>query len=219
MQGFFMPLTFMTSDNWLLKTHLPLIANKYCFQLWEQYRFQLKVTVPRKTKLGDYRFRAKEKAHLITINSNLNPYAFLIVYLHEVAHCVTTIKHGLGTKPHGRYWQHEMILLLDPLLMQDIFPKEIEEALSSYLKAPKATSCAHPSLTRALRRYDPPSDLVALDRLPEGVEFLFQSRRYRKIKVRRTRVSCLEMGRKRTYLISKLAMIQPLGNNGNSGSN
>ena len=85
----------MTPDHWLLKNLLPSIVNNYCFQLYKKYQFRLKITAPRKTKLGDYRFRASNKTHLITINCNLNPYAFLIVYLHEVAHCITTIKHGV----------------------------------------------------------------------------------------------------------------------------
>lgn len=206
----------MTPDHWLLNAYLPSIAKDYCFQLYKKYQFQLKITAPRKTKLGDYRFRVSKKTHLITINCNLNPYAFLIVYLHEVAHCITTIKHGFGTKPHGRYWQDEMISLLDPLLRQGVFPKDIEQALFSYLKAPKATNCAHPSLTRALRRYDPASDLVALEQLSEGEEFLFQTKQFRKKKVRRTRVTCLELSRNRPYLISRLALVQPLGNSGNS---
>jgi len=218
LQGFFYALTLMTPDHWLLNTHLPSIANDYCFQLYKKYQFQLKITAPRKTKLGDYRFRPSKKTHIITINCNLNPYAFLIVYLHEVAHCITTIKHGFVTKPHGGYWQDEMISLLDPLMQKGIFPKDIEEALHSYLKAPKATSCAHPSLTRALRLYDPASDLVALEQLSDGQEFLFQTKQFRKKKVRRTRVTCLELSRNRTYLISCLALVQPLGNRGTVGT-
>ena len=217
-QGFFYALTLMTPDHWLLKNLLPSIVNNYCFQLYKQYQFQLKITAPRKTKLGDYRFRASNKTHLITINCNLNPYAFLIVYLHEVAHCITTIKHGFGTKPHGHYWQDEMVSLLDPLLRQGAFPKDIEQALFCYLKAPKATSCAHPSLSRALRRYDPASDLVALEQLSEGEEFLFQTKQFRKKKVRRTRVTCLDLSRNRTYLISRLALVQPLRNRGTVGT-
>jgi hypothetical protein len=210
-----MSLTFMTPENWPLKNHLPSIANNYCFQLWEKYKFHIKITAPRKSKLGDYRFRAHE-SHLITINNNLNPYTFLIVYLHEVAHCATTIKHGLGTKPHGPFWQHEMKSVVNPLLEIETFPQDIEEALISYLKAPRATSCAHPSLTRALGGYDPPSSLVALEQISEGEEFLFQTKQFRKEKIRRTRVFCLELSRNRTYLISRLAQVQPLGNNGNS---
>ncbi len=205
----------MTPESWPLYHYLPIIANDYCFQLWKKFQFNLKITRPRKTKLGDYRFR-KGKPHLITINNDLNPYAFLIVYLHEVAHCATIIKHGPRTKPHGSFWQHEMISIVNPLMEIGTFPNHIKEALSSYLKAPKATNCSHPSLTRALGRYDPPSSLVALEQLAEGDEFLFQAKQFRKKKVRRTRIACLELSKNQTYLISCLAQVQPLGNNGNS---
>jgi hypothetical protein len=113
-------------------------------------------------------------------------------------------------KPHGAHWQLELTDLLAPLIKKQAFPQDIETALESYLKAPKAASCSHPALTRALRKYDPPSSQRALEELAEGSEFEFQSRRYRKINTRKTRVSCLQMDTKRTYLISKLAMVQPV---------
>ena len=43
--------------------------------------------------------------HRISVNENLNPYAFLITLLHEVAHMTTWEKHRLRMRrcrPHGR---------------------------------------------------------------------------------------------------------------------
>ena len=200
----------MTPENWTLKNYLPVSTNDYCFRLWQKYQFQLKISAPRKTKLGDYRFRVKQKSHLITINGDLNPYTFLVVYLHEVAHFLNTIKNGLRTKPHGAEWQTEMVGLLDPLMEKDVFPEDISMALKLYLKSPKAASCSDPALTRVLRRYSPPTSQLALEQIAEGAEFVFQTRRYKKLKTRRTRVSCLQIPNKRIYLISKLALVDPI---------
>lgn len=198
----------MDLPDWPLRNYLPSNANRYCYQLWEKYRFQLKITAPRKTKLGDYRFRPDQKIHLITINADLNPYAFLVVYMHEVAHYLAFIKHGADTKPHGCHWQLEMRNLLKPLVNGAVFPNEIKQAILSYLRAPKATSCAHPELTRTLRLYDAVSDSKALEQLAEGAEFTFRNRRYRKLTTRRTRVTCLEIKSNRTWLIPKLALVK-----------
>jgi hypothetical protein len=200
----------MTPETWPCKIFLPAKANSYCFQLWSSNQFQLRITPPRKSKLGDYRYRPSQKTHLITINNNLNPYTFLVVYLHEVAHYYTSVEHGLYIKPHGDHWQKKMRSLLTPMMTTEVFPEDVLWALESYLKAPKAASCSHPNLTRALRKYDPPSNGVPLEQLQTGGEFWFRSRKYQKGEVRRTRVACIETGNNRKWLINKLALVEPI---------
>ena len=202
----------MTPETWPCKIHLPATANSYCFQLWSGDQFQLRITSPRKSKLGDYRYRPSQKSHLITINNNLNPYAFLVVYLHEVAHYRTCVKHGLQVKPHGYQWQSQMRSLLTPMMTTEVFPEDVLWALKSYLKAPKAASCSHPSLMRALRKYDAPSDGIPLEQLDEGGEFWFQSRKYKKGKLRRTRVFCVEADSNRKWLINRMVLVEPISN-------
>lgn len=208
--GFFYAQSLMKAESWPLAPYLPPSTNDYCIELWVKYSFELKVVAPRKTKLGDYRFKTGQNHHLITINKDLNPYSFLVVYLHEVAHCINTMKNGTGVKPHGRQWQEEMILLLLPLINEQVFPQDIKEALESYLKAPKATSCSHPELTRVLRKYDNPSSMVALESLANGAAFRFRSKDYRKLESKRTRVKCMEIKNQRHWLINKLALVHPL---------
>ena len=200
----------MKPESWPLTPYLPPSTNEYCSKLWKRYSYELKIVAPRKTKLGDYRYRAEFNHHLITINRDLNPYSFLVVYLHEVAHCITTIKHGTRVKPHGKHWQKEMVLLLTPLMSDQVFPPDIKKALESYLRAPKAASCSHPELTRVLRKYDSPTTMVALESIADGAAFIFRAKEYRKLELRRTRVKCLEIKSKRQWLISKLALVHPL---------
>ena len=202
----------MTAENWLFQPYIPSKANQYCFLLWEKSRFNLKLAAPRTSKLGDYRFRPKKNEHLITINRDLNPYQFLLVYLHEVAHYFNTIKHGMGVQPHGQQWQHELIELLNPMLEQQVFPESLIEAVRNYMETPKAASCSHRELTKALRRYDPPNSKVPLEQLADQVVFEFNQKKYRKLQSRRTRVLCLQLDSRRKYLISKLALVYAINN-------
>lgn len=210
MAWFFYALFSMIFETWPCKTYLPHSASFYCYQLWAKHQFQIKITGPRKTKLGDYRYRPKHRSHLITINNDLNPFTFLVVYLHEVAHYCASVQHGFNIKPHGYQWQKQMRSLLTPVMDSHVFPEDVLFALRSYLKAPKAASCSHPNLTRALRKYDPPSKGVPLEQLPKGSEFWFKSRKYQKGEVRRTRVACIETGINRKWLINKLALVEPI---------
>ncbi len=202
----------MNQANWIFRSYLPDSANLYCFDLWHKHQFQIKLSAPRKTKLGDYRYRPQPGTHLITVNRNLNQFAFLVVYLHEVAHFLTHIRHGIKVKPHGPEWQQEIRRVMTPLLNGAKLPQDILEAFTLYLKAPKAASCSHPVLTRVLRKYDPVSPGIPLEQIPEGDEFLFRSRKYKKIKVRRTRTACLETANNRRWLISNLALVLPVDN-------
>ena len=74
----------------ILKAHVPDDAVHYCLELWTSIPFNFKVKNNRTTKLGDYRYDRRNGAHSITVNMDLNEYSFLITYIHEVAHLLTT---------------------------------------------------------------------------------------------------------------------------------
>lgn len=200
----------MTPETWLVKPFLPPNANTYCFGLWRRYRFDIKITAPRQSKFGDYRFNSRGKSHRITINRDLNPYTFLLVFLHEVAHCHTAIRYGTKIKAHGPQWQKCMRELTQPLVKDNLLPLDLQLALQSYLGSPKASSCSHPQLTRALQKYDPASNLIPLEALKDGNEFFLQEKQFQRLQVIRTRVRCRDCKTKQIYLVPKLAMVKPV---------
>ena len=84
--------------------HFPPSVAEYCFQLWQDHPFDFIVSKTRDSKLGDYRF-SPQKGHQITVNHNLNPYSFLVTYLHEVAHLLTYQTYKNKVLPHGNEWK------------------------------------------------------------------------------------------------------------------
>ena len=102
--------------NRFLAPWLPAAALAYCAALWEQHQFELRVVRPRRTRLGDFTKKPHERPR-ITINSNLNPYSFLITYLHEVAHhIVYSVRYKKKIAPHGPEWKQAFRELLLPVL-------------------------------------------------------------------------------------------------------
>ena len=65
-----------------------------------RYHCQLKISKPRQSKLGDYRWPQKGKGHIISINNNLNKYSFLITITHEIAHMMISENHQNKVDPH-----------------------------------------------------------------------------------------------------------------------
>ena len=66
------------------------------------YKVHLTITRERKSVLGDYRHATHSNNHRISVNGNLNKYAFLITLLHELAHLLTFEKFGNRIPPHGK---------------------------------------------------------------------------------------------------------------------
>lgn len=185
--------------------------------LWvRQYNFDLKITEGRSTKLGDYRSPIKGKRHKITVNHNLNKYAFLITLVHEVAHLTAYEKYRHHIKPHGEEWKQEYKRLMIPFLHERILPNDVQKALTGYLVNPAASSCADENLLRTLKKYDKPSEtLVHLEDVPVKTIFKIAPERYfEKGEKLRKRFKCLELATKRMYLFSPVAEVtvvqQPL---------
>lgn len=127
-----------------------------------RYKIHLTITKERNSILGDYRHAINQKNHRISVNGNLNKYAFLVTLLHEIAHLLAFEFYGHRIAAHGKEWKHEYGKILAQFLLKKIFPSDIEKALMKSLQNPSATSCGEEHLMRVLRNYDARKDGVVL---------------------------------------------------------
>lgn len=188
--------------------HFPKSVAEYCFQLWNEYPFKFIISKSRHSKYGDYRYHPTT-GHSITVNHNLNPYAFLVTYLHEVAHLVTYLNHKNKVQPHGIEWKNNFKSLFEPILEEDLLPKELINALNGYLKNPAASSAAYAPLVEVLKTFDPINAFVLLKDLPENAIFTIKNLRLIKQKINRTRYFCIDPKTGKRYLVSKNANVLP----------
>ena len=192
--------------------HFPPKVAEYCFQLWHDYPFDFIVSKSRHSKLGDYRF-SPQKGHQITVNRNLNSYAFLVTYLHEVAHLLTYLTYKNKVLPHGEEWKNSFRTIFEPILEEDLLPDELINVLKSYLVNPSATSTGHGPLVDVLKTYDASNSSITLHTLPENQIFLLKNLELIKGKLRRTRYFCREANTGKLYLVAKNAQVTPLETN------
>ena len=192
--------------------HFPPKVAEYCFQLWHDYPFDFIVSKSRHSKLGDYRF-SPQKGHQITVNRNLNSYAFLVTYLHEVAHLLTYLAYKNKVLPHGEEWKNSFRSIFEPILEEGLLPDELINVLKSYLVNPSATSTGHGPLVDVLKTYDASNSSITLHALPENQIFLLKNLELIKGKLRRTRYFCKEANTGKLYLVAKNAQVTPLESN------
>lgn len=170
-----------------------------------------KIVKPRNTKLGDFRAGIGGQKHQITVNGDLNPYAFLVTTLHEFAHLETFIQYGNRVKPHGEEWKSTYRKLLLPAIDSGLLPQDILHALVNSLTSTKASSCSDVTLSRVLKNYDPPKEGVALlESLPKNTTFALQGKKFIKGELRRKRYLCEEVTTRRKYLVHALSEVNPL---------
>jgi SprT protein len=190
--------------------HFPPKVAEYCFQLWHDYSFNFIVSKSRDSKLGDYRF-SPAKGHQVTVNHNLNPYAFLVTYIHEVAHLTTYLAHKNKVLPHGQEWKSQFYVLFEPILDEELLPAELVKVLSAYLKNPAASSTGYQPLVDILKTFDMESPAgIPVHELAEGTAFQLKNLSFIKGKLRRTRYICKEINSGRNYLIAKNAHVLPI---------
>jgi len=192
----------------ILNQHVPHHAIDYTFQLWTQTAFELKLSKKRESKVGDFTFKRNSAIQRITLNHDLNPYLFLITYIHEVAHLRVHLHYGNRLEPHGTEWKKVFQNLMQPVLNESVFPPEILHILLRHMENPKASSFADRELTLALRKFDlVSSQQLMVSELPEGSIFKLQGKYFKKGKLKRTRVLCHEIKSKRQYLVPAEATV------------
>jgi len=203
-------------SNKLITQLSPFLPEKSAEQVVDwliEYKVHLKISKPRKSKLGDYRPPFNGKGHRISVNGDLNPYAFLVTFTHEVAHLITYNEYEGKVKPHGREWKGNYGELMLEHLKKEVFPKDLEKALAMHLRNPAASSCVDPNLIKALRKHDSPQKkaigLITVEEVAEGGYFQFPNdgRVFQKGRLMRSRYQCLEINSGRKFAVNKMAEV------------
>ena len=184
---------------------LPLGSTLLIKKWIHELDIDLRIVKPRKTKLGDFRFRSNRRL-MITINNDLNPFAFLITLTHEIAHAFVYKKHGRSASSHGREWKSMFKSLMLNFLAKDIFPRDILTSLSMHLIKPTSTTSNDIDLSLILREYDRKKELTIID-IKKGDHFIFSNRSFVKGVRLRKRFKCKEIQTNRIYLFNPLVNI------------
>ena len=194
----------------VLAKYLPPAFIEVVVDLMVKYPVRFKIVKPRKTKLGD--FRANHSGlHQITINSDLNPYSFLITTIHEFAHLVTFEEYKQRVKPHGKEWQLTYSNMIYPLIESGELPSDISSALLNSLINVKASSCTDQELYRVLLSYDKQEkDVQLLEHLEKNSVFHLNGKNFTKGNLQRTRYVCIDNSNRKRYLISALARVKKI---------
>lgn len=193
----------------ILKKYLPDQCVETIAGWIVQYDFKLKITKERNSRLGDYTSPRAGKNHVITINHNLNKFAFLITIVHEVAHLLTYTQHRDRVTAHGTEWKNNFKILMQPFLNTEIFPLEVFSALRNYMQNPGASSCSDMNLLKTLKLHDEDSNTVFLEYIPQNSLFKYSgSRIFQKGEKIRTRFKCLEIPSGEVYLFHSLIEVE-----------
>jgi SprT protein len=204
----------MVRDDWA--SRLPAGLLPHVAPLIAAHRVTVRLSRPRRSKLGDHRPPGRGVPHhRITVNENLNPYAFLTTLLHEIAHVTTWEKLRYRVRrypPHGKEWKREFARILEPAVAGGMLPDDITAALAAYMQNPAAASCSDRGLMLALARYDRELDdrprvedleAGAVFRVGNGLVFRLHQRL-------RSRYQCYEIASGREYRVHGLCRVEPL---------
>lgn len=190
-----------------LGQYIPSSSVDAVFDFMNRNCVRLHITRKRATKLGDYRWpQPRHNFHEISVNGDMNPYKFLIVLLHEMAHLNTHLLYKTHVQPHGHEWQEEYRKLLVAYIGN--FPDDVAEVLRRYTARIPLSNTIERELDALLRHYDAdyrPEAELTLDQLAPGTRFRLVARPqhiYLAQEKRRTRWICLNLDDSRQYLVA-----------------
>ena len=207
-----MEQSFIDNYKRSLAKYLPAAAVDSVFNYLAQHSVHLHITRERYSKLGDYRWpRQGHPFHEISVNGNLNPYHFLLVLLHEMAHLDTWQQYKNSIQPHGNEWQANYARLIN--LYLPLFPTDVSVLLQRYTARIPLSRTIEKQIDAQLRHYNPdytPSQDITLNDLTPGTRFLIASRpdhHFQALEKRRTRWICLNLADGKKYLVSGTAVV------------
>lgn len=173
------------------------------------YACGIRLTRPRRSKLGDFRPARPGQPALITLNGDLTPYQLLLTLTHEIAHLETWPSRSKRTRPHGPAWKKRFGELLLELADNPALDERFRKAVREHSARPKSSAMYDPALFHALRALEG-SEEIRLDSLSPGESFRFQGRIFTLEKVHRSRCLVRAQDNRSLYRITRLASIEPV---------
>ncbi len=161
----------------VLEKFLPKETYPFIARYVKKYNIELTIKAARKTVLGDYRSPYRGMGHRISINGNLNQYAFFLTLVHELAHLLTYELCGKNVESHGLEWKLTFQQLMNEVDMRQLFPSDVYYAIKNYMHNPAARSSSDVDLMRVFRKYNPIGDkaLLPIEELEEGTHFIIKN--------------------------------------------
>ncbi len=201
----------MEENRKILEKYFPANAINPVLKIIDTYpNLYFKITKSRTTKLGDFRVYHQKKQQ-ITVNHNLNPYHFLLTFLHELAHYLNYKQNGRKVKPHGNEWKLFYSSLILEYLNYGCFPDELYDDIRQYAQNPKASASGDGQLFIKISNYDKEIDqsLKYVFELEKGTIFATENGIiYRLEEKRRTRYRCINLKNNKAYLIHANARVK-----------
>ena len=196
-----------------LRRYLPESAVETIFTYFTQtHSIKFHITRNRVSKLGDYRWpQPHHQYHEISVNGNLNPYFFLWVLLHEMAHLETWETHKNTVPPHGHEWQQQYAQLI--ITHEIHFPQELRPLLHRFAKRIPLSHALSHEIESSLRQYDSgyvPHTVLTLNDLTPGDCFYVKAHpqpHFQAKEKRRTRWVCTALDSGNNYLVQGSAEV------------
>jgi len=177
------------------------------------YNIHLRITRERKTKLGDYSHPIINRSyHKISINGNLNKYAFIITFIHELAHLrVWNNNKFKRVQPHGIEWKNEYFSLLTSMNTSDFFAEEVQIAIINHLQKIKSSTAYDNQLMKILNKYNLNfKEQIFITDIEVGTRFSFRGRIFEKREKIKTRIKCKCITNSRYYTFSETTPIEKI---------
>jgi SprT protein len=194
-----------------LNHYMPAGASEKMLEYLHRYKVHLTITRSRKSILGDYRHATGSDHHRISVNGNLNKYAFLITLIHELGHLITFQQYGNSVQSHGKEWKQAYRHILEDFMKLKLFPADLHQMLLRSLHNLPASSCSDVNLTRVLKNYDEGDKTVLAEDIKEGSLFKTSDGRvFKRGKQIRKRIEGTEIPSGKLYLFSPVYEVEPV---------
>ncbi len=194
-----------------LENYLPEGSAARIYEYLHTYKIHLTITRTRKSVLGDYRHATGKDHHRISVNGNLNKYAFLITLIHELGHLITFQHYGNHVLSHGKEWKLAYRKVLEDFIRLGLFPQDILSVIMKSLHDLPASSCSDVNLTRILKKYDQDKHSLLVEDLAAGSLFKTSDGHvYKRGRQIRKRIECTEEKTGKIYLFSPVYEVKPV---------
>jgi hypothetical protein len=190
-------------DKNILRSYIPENSIEPICDILSSFRLKVKIVNPRKRIHGSYRRpKSSMEQHIITINRDLNPYTFLITFLHEIAHMYAWEQYK--SMKHGKEWKLCFTWLIKQILPLNVFPEDVRYALEKHLQKIKSSEFMDVELSKTLQKYDQHllanhDELIHLEDTPRDAVFLYGNKKMKKQSLMRKYYLCRDLNTNKLY--------------------